>query len=418
LSSVIPSFSTLGLSPASQQAIAQAGLTQPTPIQTQGIPPALAGQDLIGCAPTGTGKTLAFLVPAIERLTANPQARALVLTPTRELALQISEQFGRFARGTRLRSAVVIGGVAIEPQTRALAGRPELVVATPGRLIDHLESGTVRLDAVRILVLDEADRMLDMGFAPQLRRILAKLPKERQTMLFSATMAGEVAAFARTHLRTPVRVQVTPSGRTSARAEQRAYRVAQAEKDSLLHALLADEPGTSLVFVRTRRRADKLARSLERAGHRVGRLHSDRSQGQRRAALEGFRSGKTPILVATDIAARGIDVENIAHVVNYDVPHAAEDYVHRIGRTARAERSGRASTFVAPEDHSLLVAIERLTAARVPLHEVPRQHPAFVSEDARRRTAQAHPGPSQPRAAVPTSRRSPGRHARTHLRRS
>jgi ATP-dependent RNA helicase RhlE len=417
LSSASPSFSTLGLSPTSQQALAQAGLTQPTPIQVQAIPPALSGQDLIGCAPTGTGKTLAFLVPTIERLTANPQARALVLTPTRELANQIAEQFRRFAQGTRLRCTVVIGGVPGEPQIRALASRPELVVATPGRLIDHLEAGVLRLDTIRILVLDEADRMLDMGFAPQLRRILAKLPKERQTMLFSATMAGEVAAFARSSLQSPVRVQVTPPGRTSTRAEQRAYRVAQAEKDPLLHALLAEASGTSLVFVRTRRRADKLARSLERAGHRVGRLHSDRSQAQRRAALEGFRSGKTPILVATDIAARGIDVENIAHVVNYDVPNAAEDYVHRIGRTARAERSGLASTFVAPEDHALLVAIERLTSSKVPLVDVPRKHPAFLTEDSRRRAAQAHPGPAQPRAAVPTSWRSPGRHARTHQRR-
>lgn len=415
-SSSASSFTTLGLSPASLRALATAGFVTPTPIQTQAIPPALKGLDVIGCAATGTGKTAAYLLPLLERLNGKTGTRALVLAPTRELALQISKHVDILGREARMRAAVVIGGVGAEGQRRALReGRP-LLIATPGRLIDHLDSGTARLDTIEILVLDEADRMLDMGFAPQLRRVMAKLPKQRQTLLFSATMAGEVAEFARAHLRSPVRVEVARSGTTAPRASQSAYRVGQGEKAALLQELLTHSNDSTLVFVRTRRRADKLARSLERAGHRTDRIHADRSQGQRQRALEDFRGGRVRVLVATDIAARGIDVADIGHVVNFDLPHVPEDYVHRIGRTARAAASGRASSFVAPDETPLLLAIERLTRTRVPQALVPRDAPAFQAELKQQAERQSDPGPQSASHGVSSrpSSHAPGRHARTH----
>ena len=409
-------FTALGLSAASLQALAAAGFTTPTPIQSQAIPPALKGCDVIGCAATGTGKTAAYLLPLLERLHGKTGTRALVLAPTRELALQIAQHVDLLGRKAHMRAAVVIGGVGMEGQRRALReGRP-LLIATPGRLIDHLDSGTARLDSIEMLVLDEADRMLDMGFAPQLRRVMARLPKQRQTLLFSATMAGEVAAFARTHLRSPVRVEVARSGTTAPRAHQSAYRVGQGEKAALLQALLSASDDSTLVFVRTRRRADKLARSLERAGHRTDRIHADRSQGQRQRALEDFRGGRVRVLVATDIAARGIDVADIGHVVNFDLPHVPEDYVHRIGRTARAAASGRASSFVAPDETPLLLAIERLTRTRVPQAAVPRDAPAFQAELKQQADRQLDPGPRTLSHGVSSrpAGQSPGRHARTH----
>ena len=361
-------FADLKLSEQALQAVVRAGFEHPTPIQAQAIPFALLGRDVIGIAATGTGKTAAFLLPIVERLTAaagRPGARALVIAPTRELALQIGGELERFARGRPVRGAVVIGGVGMGNQTRALRDH-EVVVATPGRLVDHLQQGTARLDGIEILVLDEADRMLDMGFQPQLRRILARLPRVRQTLLFSATMAGEVADFAREHLRDPVRVEVTRSGTTAERADQQVFLAGQGEKVPLLLALLEGDDLSTLVFTRTRRRADKVARSLDRAGHKVARIHADRSQAQRRVALEGFRQGTYRVLVATDIAARGIDVADIGHVVNFDLPHVPEDYVHRVGRTARMAASGRASSFASPEEMDMLRDIERLTRQRIP----------------------------------------------------
>ncbi len=411
-----PDFSTLGLSPASLRAVSAAGFSTPTPIQARAIPPALAGSNVIGCAATGTGKTAAYLLPVLERLAGKTGTRALVLAPTRELAVQIARSVEVLGGELRARAAVVIGGVSPEGQRQQLRERRSILIATPGRLVDHLQSGTARLDDVEILVLDEADRMLDMGFAPQLRRILARVPAKRQTLLFSATMAGEVAEFARKHLQSPVRVEVARSGTTAARATQLAYRIGQTEKTALLESLLGESEDSTLVFVRTRRRADKVARSLERTGHAVDRLHSDRSQAQRQRALESFRHGRVRVLVATDIAARGIDVADIGHVVNYDLPHVPEDYVHRIGRTARAAATGRASSFVAPEDAPLLQAIERLTRATVPEGQVPRGTPAFRAAVEASAERQRDPGPRQPghgMSSRPTGQ-VPGRHARTH----
>jgi len=409
-------FHALGLSAAALRAVSAAGFTSPTPIQSQAIPPALAGSDVIGCAATGTGKTAAYLLPILERLAGKTGTRALVLAPTRELAVQIAQSVDVLGREARMRAAVVIGGVAQEGQRQALRERRPILIATPGRLVDHLESGTARLDDIEILVLDEADRMLDMGFAPQLRRVMVRLPARRQSLLFSATMAGEVADFARKHLRSPVRVEVTRSGTTAPRASQLAFRVAQPEKNALLESLLRGSEDSTLVFVRTRRRADKVARALERTGHAVDRLHSDRSQAQRQRALESFRRGQVRVLVATDIAARGIDVADIGHVVNYDLPHVPEDYVHRIGRTARATASGRASSFVAPEDRPLLQAIERLTRARIPEGEVPRGEALFQASLESSVARQRDPGPRQPLHGVSARPpgQPPGRHARTH----
>ncbi|HEX9308794.1 MAG TPA: DEAD/DEAH box helicase [Anaeromyxobacter sp.] len=392
------SFADLKLSPESLHALDRAGFEHPTPIQAQAIPPALAGQDVVGTAATGTGKTAAFLLPIIDRLAATPGKpgpRALVLAPTRELALQIGEELARFGGGRRVRGAVVIGGVGMSAQTDALRHRADVVIATPGRLVDHLQQGSAKLDTLEVLVLDEADRMLDMGFKPQLDRILARVPKKRQTLLFSATMGGEVADFARAHLVRPVRVEVARSGTTAARAEQQVFLAEQHEKLALLLALLERDDVTTLVFTRTKRRADRVWKGIGRAGHKVARIHADRSQAQRRMALDGFKDGTYRVLVATDIAARGIDVAEIGHVVNFDLPHVPEDYVHRVGRTARAAASGRASSFTAPEEKDQLAAIEKLVRAAIPRADVPRDTETFKAEV----TRAAEPRDSAPRRA-------------------
>jgi ATP-dependent RNA helicase RhlE len=373
-------FAALGLSPASLDALAAAGYSAPTPVQAQAIPPALAGRDVVGCAATGTGKTAAFLLPIVERLRGQRGARALVLAPTRELVIQIADHLEMLGRGTTF--VEVVGGVGMEPQVRGLREGRTVVIATPGRLIDHLERGTARLEKIEVLVLDEADRMLDMGFKPQLDRILQRVPRERQTMLFSATMGGEVAGFARACLRDPVRVEVAKSGTVAAKAEQQVYFVPQQAKTDLLLALLAKGEESTLVFTRTKHRADRLAKVLHRAGHRVSCIHGGRSQGQRQTALDGFKSGRYRVLVATDIAARGIDVEEIGHVVNLDLSRNPEDHVHRVGRTARAEKSGRASSFCSPEETGLLRAIEKFTRAPIPRGETPKDLAPFKAPPA------------------------------------
>jgi len=415
-------FRDLSLSEKSLHALARAGFELPTPIQAQAIPPALEGRDVIGTAATGTGKTAAFLLPIIERLAGKTGTRALVLAPTRELALQIGQELERFGQARHVRGAVVIGGVGMEQQRQAFRERREVIVATPGRLVDHLQGGTARLDQIELLVLDEADRMLDMGFRPQLTRILQRLPRPRQTLLFSATMGGEVAEFAAAHLREPVRVEVARSGTTAARAEQRVFLCSPDEKLALLLALLDDDDLSTLVFTRTKRRADRVAKGVERAGHKVTRIHADRSQGQRRQALDGFKDGSYRVLVATDIAARGIDVAEIGHVVNFDLPHVAEDYVHRVGRTARMAASGRASAFCSPEEGAQLRAIEKLTRVPLPRAEVPRQGEVFRAEAERAAEGRAHQGlpphrrpgsagPGRPRSG---SGRRPGGRSGSH----
>jgi ATP-dependent RNA helicase RhlE len=374
---MIWTFTDLLLTPAMREAIARAGYSTPTPIQAQAIGPILEGRDLIGCAQTGTGKTAAFAIPTIERLTAagsplgRPGAagpRALVLAPTRELALQIAETFDTLGEALGVRSVVLIGGESMGPQVTALQRRPDIVIATPGRLFDHLERRGVGLGTLRIVVLDEADRMLDMGFAPQVERILRVTPLDRQTLCFSATMPPEVETLVRRHLVRPVRVDAGAVARPVAKVTQVLYKAPTVEKTPLLLRLLGEERGQTLVFTRTKHRADRVARAVGAAGHRVTRLHADRSMAQRREALDGFRSGRYRVLIATDIAARGIDVPEIAHVVNFDLPHTAEDYIHRIGRTARAEASGRATSFAAPEEHEQLRAIERHLGHAVPRH--------------------------------------------------
>ncbi len=372
---MVRSFTDLPLTPAMRDAIAGAGYSIPTPIQAQAIGSILEGRDLIGCAQTGTGKTAAFTIPIIEllagagsRLAAQGGSgpRALVLAPTRELALQIAEAFDTLGGGHGIRTVVLIGGEPMGPQLNALAKRPAVIVATPGRLFDHLERRTVSLGSLRIVVLDEADRMLDMGFAPQVERILRVAPLDRQTLCFSATMQPEVETLVRQHLVRPMRVEVGVIAKPVAKVTQVLYRAETQGKTPLLLRLLHEERGRTLVFTRTKHRADRVARAVMAAGHRATRLHADRSMSQRREALDGFRSGRYRVLIATDIAARGIDVPEVSHVVNFDLPGTPEDYIHRIGRTARAEASGRASSFAAPEEGDQLRAIERHLGHPVP----------------------------------------------------
>jgi len=406
----VTTFADLKLSDLSLRSLERAGFEHPTPIQARAIPPALEGRDVIGIAATGTGKTAAFLLPILERLSGKGGTRALVLAPTRELALQIGDELVRFGRGRHVRGAVVIGGVGMGAQEQALRDGHEVIVATPGRLVDHLSQGHARLERIEVLVLDEADRMLDMGFKPQLTRILQKLPKVRQTLLFSATTAGEVGEFARSHLRDPVLVEVSRSGTTAERAEQRVFLCDQEEKLPLLLALLSEDSLSTLVFTRTKRRADRVFKGVQRAGHKVARIHADRSQGQRRQALDGFKDGFYRVLVATDIAARGIDVTDIGHVIVFDLPHVPEDYVHRVGRTARAGAAGRASTFCSPEEAGLLLEVERLTRTELPRAEVPRESEIFKAELARAAAGREHQGTPphrRPGRAVPSHRAAP-----------
>jgi len=348
-------------------AIAKAGYAEPTPIQARAIPPALSGRDMIGCAQTGTGKTAAFVIPLVERLAGGVGSRALILAPTRELALQIQKTVEVFGRPRGVEATLIVGGADMAQQERALRQRPDILVATPGRVLDHMWKGTINLLAMEVFVLDEADRLLDMGFAPQINQILDALPDERQTLLFSATMPGDVKALARTSLKDPVRIEIAPSGTVSSKAEQSVIHTSREQKMSTLRRLLKEEAGTSLVFTRTKSRADRLGQALQADGFQVAVLHGDRSMGQRRQALEGFKRGRYQVLVATDIMARGIHVTGIAHVINYDLPSSPEDYIHRIGRTARAQAAGRATSFVTAEDGGQIRAIEQLLGTRVPV---------------------------------------------------
>jgi len=357
-------FAELGLRPELVRAVAGAGYTDPTSIQTRAIPVALEGRDLIACAQTGTGKTAAFLLPILQRLaggTTVRHPRALVISPTRELAAQIGDMANRYGAHLRLRSTVIFGGVGMEPQKRRLARGVDLLVATPGRLLDHLGRKQASLGSVEIVVLDEADRMLDMGFLPDVRRILATLPAKRQNLFFSATMPDEIEALIRRTAHAPMMVEVTRRATPVSAVRQVVHPVAMTRKKDLLQLLLqSGEMGQTLVFTRTKARANQLVRRLEKSGRRVVAIHGNKSQNARTRALAGFRTGAIDTLIATDIAARGLDVDGISHVVNFDLPNVPEDYVHRIGRTARAGKSGEAISLAAPEERTQLVAIERL----------------------------------------------------------
>jgi ATP-dependent RNA helicase RhlE len=366
-------FTSLGLSPALLAALAEEGYTAPTPIQSKAIPPLLLGRDLLGIAQTGTGKTAAFALPILHRLAATPRrpqpktCRALILSPTRELASQIADSFRAYGRHMKLSVAVVFGGVGHRPQIQALARGLDVLVATPGRLLDHMGEGFARLGDTEIFVLDEADQMLDLGFVKPIRQIVARLPRDRQNLFFSATMPKEIAGLAGELLRDPVRVEVTPVATTAERVSQRVIHVEQSKKAALLAEVLGAPAVTrALVFTRTKRGADRVARSLDLAGFGCAAIHGNKSQSQRERALEAFRGGDITILVATDIAARGIDVDGVSHVVNYDLPEVPEAYVHRIGRTARAGASGEAIAFCDGGERDLLRQIERLTRQQIP----------------------------------------------------
>jgi ATP-dependent RNA helicase RhlE len=376
------SFDQLDLAPEVRNAVRDAGYTHPTPIQQQAIPLAMAGRDLIGLAQTGTGKTAGFTLPIIHNLLTAPltddqgrpvhRVRVLILTPTRELAAQVEESFRKYGKYSELRVVPIFGGVGIEPQSRTLRKGVDVVVATPGRLLDHMERQNVNFDDLEVLVLDEADRMLDMGFAPQLNRIVDEIPAYRQTLLFSATMPPEVEALARKYLRKPVVVQVGRRSEAASTVTHAVYPVPRERKTTLLVELLKEADMDSvLIFTRTKHGADRVVRHLEDAGIAATAMHADKSQGERTRALEDFKSGKIRVLVATDIAQRGLDVSGISHVINYDVPQQPEDYVHRIGRTGRAAASGDAYTFMAPDEISMVRTIERTIGQQIPRISVP-----------------------------------------------
>jgi ATP-dependent RNA helicase RhlE len=366
-------FDSLGLRPEVLDAVRAVGYTHPTPIQRDAIPLALKGRDLIGLAQTGTGKTAAFTLPIIDRLLDGPRrTRVLILTPTRELAVQVEESFARYSNSTGLLVLPVYGGVALEPQEKALRAGVDVVVATPGRLLDHLERQNVVFDDLEVLVLDEADRMLDMGFAPQLNRIVAQIPKYRQTLLFSATMPPEVEALARRYLRKPIVVQVGRRSMAASSVTHAVYPVPREKKSALLVELLRESAMDSvLVFTRTKHGADRVVRHLEKGGIEATAMHADKSQAQRTRALDDFKAGTVRVLVATDIAQRGLDISGISHVINYDVPQQPEDYIHRIGRTGRAAATGDAYTFMSTDEIAMVRTIERLLGQPIPRISVP-----------------------------------------------
>ncbi len=375
LSPISPSFYSLGIAPKLLEILDRMKFTIPTPIQHKAIPIAIEGKDVMGIAQTGTGKTLAFGIPMVQRLAQRP-GRGLVLVPTRELALQVGETFHKIGTSFGMRSAILIGGASMYNQVEALKRNPRIIIATPGRLIDHLQQRTVRLNEVSVLVLDEADRMLDMGFQPQIERILQTVPKDRQTMLFSATIPQEIMKIAASYMKLPVSIEIAKSGTVAEHVTQELFIVKQEAKRELLGKLLQQYHGSVLLFSRTKIGAYKITKALRVMGYHVAEIHSDRSLSQRREALEGFKSGKYRVLVATDIAARGIDVTGIELVLNYDLPDDAENYVHRIGRTGRAGHEGHAISFATPDQRNDVQNIEKVMRSVLPISE----HPEIPTE--------------------------------------
>lgn len=368
-------FLKLGIAPAILEVLYKHKFEQPTPIQEQAIPIALEGNDLVGIAQTGTGKTLAFGIPMIQRALQGKGAAGLIVLPTRELALQVQESLNLIGKPFGIKTALLIGGSSMWRQIGEIRRNPNIIIGTPGRIIDHLDQRTLNLSGVKILVLDEADRMLDMGFAPQLKRILQHVPTERQTLLFSATMPPAIMQIARTFMKLPVQVEIVPPGTAATNVTQEVFIVPREQKIALLHKLLYDYRGSVLIFMRTKFGAKKLTRDIRDAGHTAAEIHSNRSLTQRREALEGFKTGRYRVLVATDIASRGIDVTGIEVVINYDLPEQAEDYVHRIGRTARAGAAGHAISFATPDQRGDLRTIERLLRKSLPLTKLPESLP-------------------------------------------
>jgi ATP-dependent RNA helicase RhlE len=400
-------FSDLSLSPALQNNLAHLGFIQPTPVQARAIPQQLAGHDLVITAQTGTGKTFAFLLPLLERLLQQPKAatkpagpQALILSPTRELAIQISQSFSQLATGTGLRAAVAVGGLNEQSQLHAIHRGAQVLIATPGRLADFLERKLVKLGSAQVLVLDEADRMLDMGFLPTIKRILATLPAERQTVFCSATIESSVAHLIAAHLKNPVRIAIGSTTKPHEHIDLHIYEVEQDRKFSLLEKMLQEERGSFLVFARTKHGADRLATKLARGGSKATSIHGNRSQSQRNLALRGFQEGSFRVLVATDVAARGVHVEGIAHVVNYDLPQVPEDFIHRVGRTGRAGLRGVASTFSTRSERGEIRKIEQLLELQLTRRPVPA---ALASEPGRA----SHEAPaSREHAARPSARAS------------
>ena len=379
-----PGFQEIGVAPAILKTLDAKGITKPTPIQHQAIPLALEGKDLMGIAQTGTGKTFAFGLPMLQRLTAGKK-RALIIVPTRELAYQVEESLRPFAAPLRIRAAVFVGGAPMYQQRKALKQNPRILVATPGRLNDHLEQRTITLQEVEILVLDEADRMLDMGFKPQIDRILSQVPRERQTMLFSATMPQSIVKLATAQMHMPLRIEVAPAGTAAAKVEQELIIVRQQDKQKLLESILKEHKGQTLIFSRTKHGAKKITRSLNDKNVRAAEIHANRTLGQRRAALKGFTDEKFRALVATDIASRGIDVTNITLVINYDLPDDASEYVHRIGRTGRAGREGKAISFATPTQASNIRDIEKLMSKTLTRKKHDSVPPATLDERSSRK---------------------------------
>ncbi|TSC67524.1 MAG: ATP-dependent RNA helicase RhlE [Parcubacteria group bacterium Gr01-1014_66] len=390
----VSSFHGLGIAPGLLEVLERLGYVTPTPIQAQAIPVAIQGKDIVGIAQTGTGKTLAFGIPMIQRL-AQVKGRGLVMLPTRELAIQVDEVFKSLGRSLGLRMALLIGGQSIKPQRDALQQNPHVIIGTPGRIIDHLNQRTVVLDSIKIAVLDEADRMLDMGFAPQIQRIFKAFPRARQTMLFSATMPPEIMKLATTYLELPIQIEVAPSGTIAEQVTQEIFIVPKDMKTRLLEKLLGNSLGPALIFLRTKYGAKRLVHMVRAMGYSAAEIHSNRSLAQRRDAFEGFKSGKYRVLVATDIASRGIDVAGIENVINYDLPTTAEDYVHRIGRTARAGAGGHAISFATPEEQREIRGIERFIKKAIPvsiLPEMPPERHIPPPPRSRHNSYSAHPG--------------------------
>ncbi|MEK7557205.1 MAG: DEAD/DEAH box helicase [Patescibacteria group bacterium] len=414
-------FSRMGLSPQLLGVISALKFTVPTPIQARAIPVAVTGKDVIGIAQTGTGKTLAFLLPMLQALKGSNR-QGLIVVPTRELAAQVEEQLYDIGESLGVRQALLIGGASMGKQISDIRRFPNVIIGTPGRILDHMKQRTLTLNNVKVLVLDEADRMLDMGFAPQIRSILEQVPRERQTMLFSATMPPEIATMAARHMKTPVRVEVARAGSVAECVNQKLFVVPRDQKNSLLDKLLSDYTGAVLVFSRTKYGAQKVCRLVRGMNHSAAEIHSNLSQSQRRRSLAGFKSGAYRVLVATDIAARGIDVADIELVINYDLPDKADDYIHRVGRTGRAGKAGQAISFVTPDQQGKIREIERALRFALPVSPLPSsslKQAARTSPERRpralRRVEFARPNSGPARQKGPASAEaSAGRRIRVH----